>query len=95
MTTKEQMAIDVFSGGVEIRYHMDGYYRTYVYIDLPFYEEPQLEMQRKFSDYEMAELNDLAVEMWNERILSDEDPDFFTQDEIEDIDGPWRLEERP
>jgi hypothetical protein len=69
MTTKEQMAIDVFTEGTEIIPNID-----YVYV----YPESH-KYGFRLSYYEMAELNDLAVGLFEWR----------TSDWC---DVPWHLE---
>ena len=77
MTTLEQMAVDVFSEGADLGYEAP----FWVY----FGEKDESEHET-ISVFEMAQLNDMAIEIWSRRICTDDFYEFVN-------DGPWRLED--
>ena len=81
MTTLEQMAVDVFSEGVCIRWDCGLYFVADDEDNLDDSNECEV-----FSAFDMAQLNDKADYLFEWRKEND---NFF--EEVED--GPWRLEE--
>ena len=81
MTTLEEMAVDVFSNRRLFNCPNPG---IEVWEDYGFTKGERL--VGTFSDYEMAQLNDLAIEIWSRRICTDDFYEFVN-------DGPWRLED--
>ena len=75
MTTLEEMACDVFTDLYVFYSQEDGKTHT-----------AGVDFDYRLSDYEMAQLNDLAIEIWSRRICTDDFYEFVN-------DGPWRLED--
>ena len=84
MTTLQRLAEDVFSEGAE--YYWDG--EAIAWWKVRLMDDGSAIY---LSDFEMAQLNDEAGDLFDERIWAAKDTyGCYTSQEIADLDGPWR-----